>query len=24
GKNSKLARKKDKHPEVKFLPRQYR
>ncbi|MFX8628921.1 hypothetical protein ABTM53_22605, partial [Acinetobacter baumannii] len=23
-KNSKLARKKDKHPEVKFLPRQYR
>ncbi|MFH3855116.1 hypothetical protein WAH70_16390, partial [Acinetobacter baumannii] len=22
--NSKLARKKDKHPEVKFLPRQYR
>ncbi|MCU4546359.1 crotonase/enoyl-CoA hydratase family protein [Acinetobacter pittii] len=24
GKNSKLARKKDKHPEVNFLPRQYK
>ena len=24
GKNSRLARKKDKHPEVEFLPRQYK
>ena len=24
GKNSQIARKKDKHPEVQFLPRQYK
>ncbi|NOZ96295.1 MAG: enoyl-CoA hydratase, partial [Gammaproteobacteria bacterium] len=24
GKNSRLARQKDKHPETEFLPRQYK